>query len=30
MLPDMLILLVIGVVLMKTPARKYVLGEDLT
>ena len=29
MLPDMLILLVIGVVLLKTPAKKYVLGEDL-
>ena len=29
MLPDMVILLVIGVVLMKTPAKKYVLGEDL-
>ena len=30
MLPDMVILLVIGVILMKTPAKKYVLGEDLT
>ena len=29
MLPDMVIILVIGVVLMKTPAKKYILGEDL-
>ena len=29
MLPDMVILLVIGVVLMKTPAKKYVTGQDL-
>ena len=29
MLPDMVILLVIGVILMNTPAKKYVLGEDL-
>ena len=29
MLPDMVILLVIGVILMKTPAKKYVTGQDL-
>ena len=29
MLPDMVILLVIGVVLMKTPAKKYITGQDL-
>lgn len=30
MLPDLLILLVIGVVLLNTPAKKYVTGQDLT
>ena len=30
MLPDMLILLVVGVILLKTPAKKYVTGADLT
>ena len=30
LLPDMVILLVIGVVLMKTPAKKYIIGQDLT
>ena len=29
MLPDAVIILVIGVVLLKTPAKKYLLGEDL-
>ena len=29
MLPDALILLVIGVVLLKTPAKKYITGQDL-
>ena len=29
MLPDAVIILVIGAVLMKTPAKKYLLGEDL-
>lgn len=29
MLPDMVILLVIGVILLKTPAKKYVTGQDL-
>ena len=29
MLPDCLILLVIGAILVKTPARKYLTGEDL-
>ena len=29
MLPDAVILLVIGAVLLKTPAKKYLLGEDL-
>ena len=30
MLPDLLILLVIGVVLLNTPAKKYITGQDLT
>ena len=29
MLPDLLILLVIGVILLNTPAKKYVTGQDL-
>ena len=29
MLPDMLVILLVGVILMKTPAKKYVTGEDL-
>ena len=29
MLPDMVILLVIGVILMNTPAKKYITGQDL-
>ena len=29
MLPDMLVILVVGVILMKTPAKKYITGEDL-
>ena len=29
MLPDMVIILVVGVILMKTPAKKYLLGQDL-
>ena len=29
MLPDAVIILVIGAVLLKTPAKKYLLGEDL-
>ena len=29
MLPDMVIILVVGVILMKTPAKKYILGQDL-
>ena len=29
MLPDCLILLVIGAILLKTPAKKYVTGQDL-
>ena len=29
MLPDMVILLVIGIILMKTPAKKYITGQDL-
>lgn len=29
MLPDMLVILVVGAVLMKTPARKFITGEDL-
>ena len=29
MLPDLLILLVIGVVLLNTPAKKYITGQDL-
>lgn len=30
MLPDMIVILVIGVLLMNTPAKKYLLGQDLT
>ena len=29
MLPDMLIILLVGGILLKTPAKKYLLGEDL-
>lgn len=29
MLPDMVIILVIGAVLLKTPAKKFLLGKDL-
>ena len=29
MLPDMVIILVVGAVLLKTPARKFLLGKDL-
>ena len=29
MLPDMIVILVIGAVLLKTPARKYLMAEDL-
>ena len=29
MLPDCLVLLVIGAILLKTPAKKYITGEDL-
>ena len=30
MLPDMLVILVVGAVLLKTPAKKYITGQDLT
>ena len=30
MLPDMVVILVIGAILMKTPAKKYITGQDLT
>ena len=30
MLPDLLLILLVGFVLMKTPAKKYLLGQDLT
>ena len=29
MLPDMLVILLVGGILLKTPAKKYLLGEDL-
>ena len=29
MLPDMLLILLVGAILMKTPAKKYLLGQDL-
>ena len=29
MLPDMLVILLVGFILMKTPAKKYLLGQDL-
>ena len=29
MLPDMLVILVVGAVLLKTPAKKFITGEDL-
>ena len=29
MLPDMIVILVVGAILLKTPARKYILGQDL-
>lgn len=29
MLPDMVVILVVGAILMNTPAKKYLLGEDL-
>lgn len=29
MLPDLLLILVVGVLLMKTPAKKYMVGQDL-
>lgn len=30
MLPDLVVILVIGAILLKTPAKKYLLAEDLT
>ena len=30
MLPDMVVILVIGAILLKTPAKKYITGQDLT
>lgn len=30
MLTDMVVILVIGAILMKTPAKKYITGQDLT
>ena len=29
MLPDMVMILIAGILLLKTPARKYLLGQDL-
>ena len=29
MLPDMIVILVVGAILLKTPAKKYLLGQDL-